>query len=227
MKVILSLILALGLQFMFVSAQVKNTDSLRNARKDSTLRAKIHDDSVSVEKQFAEEEKWDKIFEKALYPLIKESKNSGVLPVSNPTEVPDPNMDYKLLFELVEANPDSVKSEINFGLAEVARIMNLHVAAGIPAKRIIPVIVVHGPALWAIATNEYFKEKKKIDNPNLKIIAELEKAGAKIIACGQAMQFFEFKREEILPEVKISITAQTVLSSYQLKGYVLYSMSSK
>jgi len=56
------------------------------------------------------------------------------------------------------------------------------------------------------------------------LISDLEKIGAKFIACGQAMEFFEVKREELLPEVKISLTAQTVITQYQLKGFVLHQL---
>jgi intracellular sulfur oxidation DsrE/DsrF family protein len=85
------------------------------------------------------------------------------------------------------------------------------------------VIVVHAGALYAISNNAAYQKKYKLDNPNLKTIDELEKkTGARFIACGQAMAFFEVKKEDLLPEVKISLTAQTVLSHYQLKGYVKY-----
>ena len=64
-----------------------------------------------------------------------------------------------------------------------------------------------------------------MDNPNLQLIKDLEKVGARIIACGQAMAFLNVKKDDLLPEVKVSLTAQTVLSSYQLKGYVHYQIA--
>ena len=207
------------ISFLFVSGQTTMSDSLTRA-KDSTLRALFHADSIKVAKDFTEKAKWDKLASNSEFPLLKGGKYSGVIPVKDPTEIPDPNIDYKILFELTANNPDSTIKEINAGLDEIARVINLHVASGIPAKRIIPVIVVHAAALNAIKNNEAFKKKYKIDNPNLKLISDLEKIGAKFIACGQAMEFFEVKREELLPEIKISLTAQTVLTQYQLKGFV-------
>jgi hypothetical protein len=32
----------------------------------------------------------------------------------------------------------------------------------------------------------------------------------------------EIKNEELLPEVKIALSAKTAISTYRLKGYVLY-----
>lgn len=206
-------------------SQVTNIDSILNVRKfqkDSSLRAAIHNDSVKIEKEFKETERWDKIKARAEFPVINAGEFSGVIPVKDPTEIPDPNLDYKFLFELTSANPDSVAKEINYGLAEVARVINLHVASGIPLKKIIPVLVVHGPALKSFCNNAYYQEHFKTDNPNLKVISDLKNLGAKFIACGQAMNFVNIKKEELLPDVKVSLTAQTVISSYQLKGYLLY-----
>ena len=211
------------LAFLCTNAQPPMmTDSARNFKKDSTLRALIHADSVKVNKQYAEIEKWSKIEAKAIFPVIKGSKNSGVIPVKDPTEIPDPNIDYKLLFEVTMNNPDSIANEINGGLDEVARVINLHYASGVPLKRIIPVIVVHAGAVNAIKNNVAYQKKYKMDNPNLKLIDDLKKLGAKFIVCGQAMAFTQTEKEDLLPDIKISLTAQTVLSHYQLKGYVIY-----
>ncbi len=170
--------------------------------------------------------KMDVLESKMIYPLINAGKWSGVFPVKNPTEIPDQSMEYKLLFELLINNPDSISKDINHGITEICRIINLHVASGIPVKNIMPVIVVHGPALFSLYNNDNYKKKYKIDNPNISVINELiAKTGAKVIACGQAMAFLDVKPEDMIPEVKISITALTVLSNYGLKGYKLYSIN--
>jgi intracellular sulfur oxidation DsrE/DsrF family protein len=219
----------------FSFAQNFNLDSsLRviNAQKDSVLRASkfkrdsiyqsdSHKDSVKTNKEYAEIIKWEKIKAIEIFPQLNAGENSGVAPVVNPDEVPDQKMQYKLLFELTANNPDSSIKEINYGLVEVARILNLHVASGIPIKNIIPVVVVHAGALHALKNNEYFNKKYKSDNPNIKLIGELEKLGTKFIACGQAMTFLEIQKEAFLPVVKVSLTAKTVLTNYQLKGFVL------
>jgi len=189
-------------------------------KKDSTLKALYRADSIKVARQYEEQEMIAKFSAVAIYPILNAGPLSGVVPVENPTEIPDPKLEYKLLFELVQNIPESI-SGLDASLVEVARVLNLHVAAGIPAKRISPVIVVHGPALNAFATNEFYHAKFGTDNPNLKLISELEALGTRFIACGQAMFFFGVHKEALLPLFKVSLTAQTVLSSYQLKGYVL------
>ena len=217
-------IFCLLLLFQTAFSQAILTDSARNFKKDSTLKAVLHADSTRIEKEFADQEKWDHLFARLTYPKIKEAQFGGVLPMDSVTETPDPNIEYKLLFELTKANPDSMVKDVNASLAEVARVINLHIASGIPLKKITPVIVIHGPALNALTTNEAFQQKFKTENPNLKLLDELRSVGTKFIACGQAMQFFEIPRQSLQPDVKVSLTAQTVLSGYQLKGFVLYAI---
>lgn len=189
--------------------------------RDSTLHAMIHADSLKIEHQYAEKARWQKLLSTEEYPAINAGKYSGVFPVSGVTEVPDPGMQYKLLFEAAQRNPDSLLNEPDHNLVEIARIINLHAASGIPLKNISVVVVVHSGALNSISTNSSYQKRFKMDNPNLKLIKDLEKLGARFIACGQAMSFIDLKRNELLPEVKVSFTAQTALTGYQLKGYVL------
>ena len=234
----LSLLLFAGMLSLTGFSQTYNIDSSLNslhAKKDSTLHAlsvqrdsayhaMIHADSAKINKEYTEKEKWEKLKAVTIYPAIKGGENSGVIPVKDPTEIPDPKMDFKLLFELTSSNPDSVSKEINYGLTEVARKINLHVASGVPLKKIFPVIVIHGGGLYAFTNNAVYKEKYKVDNPNLKLISDLEALGTRFIACGQAMAFIDMKRESLLPVMKVSVTAQTALSNYQLKGYILYQL---
>jgi intracellular sulfur oxidation DsrE/DsrF family protein len=219
------LLLFVCLHYMFGFSQSADMDSALNAinlQKDSAFRASMHADSVKINKEYKKKANEAKIRSQLQYPAINGGENSGIVPVKDPTEIPDPNLDYKLLFELTANNPDSAINEINYGLAEVARVINLHVASGIPLKKIFPVIVVHAGALNAITNNAFYQERYKMDNPNLKLIDDLRNIGTKFIACGQALAFFDIKREALLPTVKVSLTAQTVLSSYRLKGYLKY-----
>jgi intracellular sulfur oxidation DsrE/DsrF family protein len=187
----------------FTIANAQSNDTLTKAQKDSIKIAKL--------------------FSKAYYPLIKSSKYSGVIPVSNVTEKPDPSLQYKLLFEDVLGIKDSAAAkEISEGLSEVARIINLHIASGIPKNKLNAVLVVHGPALYALYNNEAYNKKYGVNNPNIELINELKNNGVKLIACGQAMNFFEVQQSEMVSGINISLTAQTVLSNYQLKGYVWY-----
>lgn len=190
----------------FSNAQKTAQDSVEAARKDSLKMAKF--------------------FSLATYPLIKNSKWSGVLPVDGIQEKPDPAMRYKLLMEVTLWSKDSAaKKEINGGLGEVGRLINLHVAAGVPKENLDLAVIIHGPALNVYLKNEAYQKKFGTPNPNIDLLKQFLALGVKFIACGQAMAFFDFKKEDMIPEVRVSLSAKVVVSTYQLKGYVLYDIS--
>lgn len=161
-----------------------------------------------------------------LFPAIKGSIWGGVVPVQGINEFADSNMHYKLLMELTgfaaKGMEKEAPKEINGGLSEVARKINLHVAAGIPAKNISVVVAVHAGAIFAFLNNEQYKRKYKIDNPNISFIKELQDLGVNFIMCGQAMTFLKIEDENLVPGIKLALTAQTVLSTYQQKGYTFF-----
>ena len=166
-----------------------------------------------------------------MYPAVKSSKAmgwGGVVPVEGIDEDPDPNMKYKLLMELttftVKQGDTIAIKEMNVGLIEAGRILNLHVAAGVPKENIDLVLVVHAGALNAFLTDEKYKKKFEVGNPNMALLKELQGFNTKIINCGQAMHFLGFEKEDFIPGIKVALTAQTVLSAYQSKNYVLYDL---
>lgn len=155
-------------------------------------------------------------------PLIKSTKYAGVVPVENVDEFADMDMKYNLLMDLATGMNDSASAnEINEGLAEVARAINTHIAAGVPKENLEVVVVVHGSVLKAFYNNEVFKEKYSMDNPNIPIFEELLALPVKFIACGQSIGIQKMTKDELVPWLKITISAQIPISTYQLKGFVL------
>lgn len=161
----------------------------------------------------------------AYFPVFNAGLYSSVLPVDGVDEIPDTTKDYKLLFEFTAEDNDSTHKTPNPGLVEIARIVNLHVASGIPISHIHIVIATHGPSLYSIENNDAYKKKFGIDNPNLTLVKQLMQHDAKIIACGQAMYLFLVEKPELYPGTKVSLTAQTVLSNYIEQGYVWYNIN--
>lgn len=164
------------------------------------------------------------------YPVVKSVRWANAVPIPVVDEIPDPKLSYKLLMDMpsfAQKEDTSASREINFALGNIGRVLNLHVAAGVPKKNIDLVIVIHASGIFPFFNNEKYKVKYGIDNPNLKIIKELTDFGVKIIACGQTMYHQNIRKEDLLREVKISMTAQTALSFYQLKNYVLYDLGAE
>ena len=204
------------------------TDSLTNEEAQSLLDKYIASSVISkiypLMSTYTSDPKYQMMF-----PAIKGYKWAGVAPVQNVTEPADTKMKYKLLMELTafaaKGQEATAKNEINGGIGEVARKVNLHVAAGVPQKNIDVVVIVHAGALFAFLNNEKYKRKYGIDNPNITIIKDLQSFGAKIVVCGQAMTFLGLEMEDLVPGIKEALSAQTVLSTYELKGYKLYDVT--
>jgi len=163
-----------------------------------------------------------KMIENSIYPLIKGAPMGGVIPILNADELPDPKLKYKLLMNFtVAANTPAKAKKINGAMEEVARIVNLHMAAGVPKSHLDVAVIIHGLALFSLLDDEHYQKKFKIDNPNSKLLKELQDAGIRFMVCGQAMKFLEIEKENLLPGIKLAYSAKTVITAYSLKGFVL------
>src|SRR5271167_4566933 len=153
-----------------VSANAQNVkdDSIISGIADSIVkvRSEIYSRAIrdSIVKKVKDSLRWEKIKSTAIYPVIKNSEWSAAFPVSQVTEKPDPSMKYKLLFNMVIWSRDSLSlRRINEGLAEIGRIINLHVASGVPKENLDLAIVIHGSALNVYLKNEFYQKKFKTD----------------------------------------------------------------
>jgi intracellular sulfur oxidation DsrE/DsrF family protein len=166
-----------------------------------------------------------------LMPGIKGHDWGAIAPIQGVTFHSDHNMKYNLLLELtafVNKSDDSLAlGSVNPAIAYTGRLINLHMVDGIPKKNINVVMAVHGMALNAFLSNEKYKAKYGMDNPNLALIKELQAFGVKMIACGQAMYFQNLEKADMTEGVEVAVSAQTVLSAFQLKNYVLYNLGQK
>lgn len=143
----------------------------------------------------------------------------AVNPIPAAVKKPDPQLTYKVLVDLYEGadKPEAVVP----GLTHTARMLNLHKLGGVPEENMQVVLVVHGPALPLVLTNEAYRSKFGIDNPNTPIIDALKKAGVQLFVCGQSMIARGHAFETLNPKIGLSISAMTVLTEYQLKNYAL------
>lgn len=163
-----------------------------------------------------------------VYPTVRGSIWSGVVDLANIDEKPDPKMDYNIVMDFTAfpaTENDKVDSvNVNWGLSDIGRLYNLHVAAGVPKEKIHMVAAVHAFAQFSFLNNDAYRKKYKTDNPNLPLIKELSDAGVKFLVCGQSMTYMKVDKAALVPEAKVTLTAQTTLTSYQLKGYALKDM---
>jgi intracellular sulfur oxidation DsrE/DsrF family protein len=180
--------------------------------------------SEPLSPQAQKEARLKKAEPKMVYPFLKgKTMYSGVLPVDNISNPADFLDTYKLVFDFTIGNPDDLKKgKENMGIEEIIRILNLHIAAGVPESRIKAVVVIHGPGIMSFLRNEEYLKRYGVNNPNIELIEQLQKKGVEFTECGQTLQFREMDIDKMIPGIHKSQSAKTALSTYQLKGYVLF-----
>ncbi|HET9746843.1 MAG TPA: DsrE family protein [Chitinophagaceae bacterium] len=152
-----------------------------------------------------------------LYPLIK--SYGPVYQIPDAAHKPDPGIKYNIIVELTEnaSKPDS----LNEWLEAIATLINLHAVEGVPKENIHVVVVLRKMATYAVFGNGMYKEKFKVDNPNLELIKELYDAGTEFYVCGQTMLKRNIDKSKLVPEAKVASAGLTAITTYQLKGYTM------
>jgi intracellular sulfur oxidation DsrE/DsrF family protein len=152
------------------------------------------------------------------YPVIKGYGAAWNLPDAEAQ--PQKTRTYKVLFSL--SRPAEKPDEVLPGLDHMARMFNVFATRGVPPKNLKVVGVFHGPAAsYAAMSNEVYKAKFGVDNPNAKVIQELRAAGVKLLLCGQALHGLNLNEKDMLPDVRLATSALIVLATYQSDGYAL------
>lgn len=137
--------------------------------------------------------------------------------VDDPEIKTDTSQEFKLILDISSSSED--KSVINKNIVTAARFLNMHANEGIPNEKLKVAMTVHAGAWQDILTNEAYKKRFGVENPNQELINKLTEAGADIILCGQTAAFRGVKKEEINPNVKLALSAMTALIQYQKNGY--------
>ncbi|MHA7128040.1 DsrE family protein [Algoriphagus namhaensis] len=152
----------------------------------------------------------------AQFPIVK--GHGGIYEIKDATEYPDPAKEYKILVDLTSASTDP--AQINRWVDNIARMMNLHGLAGVPAERIHVKVVVHGGAIFTLLKDKNYQDRHEVDNPNLEVFEALKNAGAEIYVCGQSMVARDLATPDLWEGVQIAHSALTTITTYVPQGYV-------
>lgn len=120
---------------------------------------------------------------------------------------------FKVMFDV---SKKAEEGKLNSGLESAARFLNMQVAAGVPEENIKLAIVVHGPA-----TRDLLRPADGVENPNAGLIAALSAHGVRIYVCGQSAAAMDIKKDDLLPGVKLALSAMTATALLQQEGYTL------
>jgi intracellular sulfur oxidation DsrE/DsrF family protein len=147
-------------------------------------------------------------------PIIE---SAGAVFAVQPDFTTPTDRDYKVAFEI--AAPAPSPERMNASINTVARFLNMHGQAGVPAERVSGAIVVHGGAVFEFLDDEAYREKFGVDNPNAELIRELIAAGQPVLMCGQSAASRGVETERLIPGVQVALSAMTAFLLLQDEGY--------
>jgi intracellular sulfur oxidation DsrE/DsrF family protein len=132
-------------------------------------------------------------------------------------ELPDPKMDYKVVFSVAANAKDD---EVHPTLKTIALYLNTLAHNGVPANHRHIVAVFHQGGGDAILTNAVYKARHKdVDNPNVAMLEQLKQAGVELRVCGQGLLGKKLDASQVLPGVQVDLWAMTTMVNLQLRGY--------
>jgi intracellular sulfur oxidation DsrE/DsrF family protein len=153
-----------------------------------------------------------------LNPVIKDYGTMYDVPFA--TDKPSPSKKYKIIVE--SAAPIEKPEDIYAPFEHISRMYNLHVYSGVQRKNLFVEVVVFGPSVSVLLNNETYKQKFRVDNPNLKIIEEMTKAGIKVHACGQSIMLVGIVPTTINTNIDVVVSRFTTVSDRQMRGYAFF-----
>jgi intracellular sulfur oxidation DsrE/DsrF family protein len=135
-------------------------------------------------------------------------------------ELPDPKMDYKVVFAIGQGAEDST-AEVNPMLPLLARYVNTLAKHGVPAEKRNLVVMFHQRSadFDIVMSNEAFKAQYGKDNPNIELIHALTKAGVEFRACGQGLVARKIEASQMNPDIQVDLWAMTSIVNLQMRGF--------
>ncbi|MEP7382366.1 MAG: DsrE family protein [Gemmatimonadota bacterium] len=136
--------------------------------------------------------------------------------VEHPTfEMPEGHV-FKSVF-LIDRGDTAV---MNAQLVTVARFLNLHARHGIPKDHVHAAAVVHGSGWMALLSDSAYGARfAGKPNPSRVLVEQLLANGVQLVLCGQTAGMRGVGREELLPGVKVAVSAMSAINILQAQGY--------
>jgi len=152
-------------------------------------------------------------------PAVKDA--DGYVTIPGVALPPTKETTYRAVFDATRsaAKPTELLPAINMAASE----LNALGAVGAPLSNAKFAVVFHGPAVDGILDNEHYRAKFSTENPNLKAITEMKKAGVEFFVCGQYLAAAKIDPKTLSGEVTVAADALLVLMHYQNTGYALMS----
>lgn len=148
-------------------------------------------------------------------PLIQEYGPIATIEGRDPIPA---GVQFKVSFDVTDrSDPGS----LNRKFVSVARFLNMHSEAGIDLNNMKLAIVIHGSAVQDVTNAAHYGTTNEKPNSNALLIAELLKHGVEIYVCGQSAANQGVTVQNLLPGVRMSLSAMTAHALLQQEGYTL------
>lgn len=129
---------------------------------------------------------------------------------------PPAGMDYKVAFDVKSGKAGERSTSID----GAARFMNMLVNSGVPLSRIHPAIVIHNSGIFDVTNDKrYGQEYGGAANPNVDLVRQLVAKGVPIYICGQSAAWANVNKADLLPGVKMALSAMDAHAILQRQGY--------
>jgi intracellular sulfur oxidation DsrE/DsrF family protein len=137
--------------------------------------------------------------------------------VDNPTFVVPSDHVFKAVFEIVDRTEDG---QVHPEITTIARFLNLHARHGVPDDHVLAAAVVHGGGFPALLNDEAHAARYDgAPNPTRALVEDLLANGVEIVLCGQTAGGRQLQDGELIPGVKVALSAMTALNYFQTQGY--------
>lgn len=155
--------------------------------------------------------------EKTTGPVI--ANYGEVFQIPGPGLPTDTTHTFKAVFDVMQGADD--KTQRNPFIESVARYLNMHAQAGVPAEQLHAVLVVHNQATPEMLNDAEYEKRFGHANPNTDLLRALIDAGVEVVLCGQSSLSRDVPIEKTVPGVKLALSAMTALIQFQDQGYRL------
>lgn len=131
----------------------------------------------------------------------------------------DNDKEYKVIFDVF--TDTSNENEINPQLNAIVKYLDQSSQQGVPKENMKVVVIIHGATTKNILNNATYQKQFNKENPNSKLMHALKNADVELFVCGQSYLAQGFKLSDKYADVKLALSALTVLIEYQSEGYQL------
>ncbi|HET6632271.1 MAG TPA: DsrE family protein [Rhodanobacteraceae bacterium] len=149
------------------------------------------------------------------HPLVP--KYGGVYPRPNADMQIDPAGTYKVFADVVTAK--HAEGQPYKSLQRLARLVNLMGYAKVPPENVHIVALLEKQARTGGLNNETYRRLYGTDNPNLKLLHDLKKAGVKLMVCSQAVAELGLQESDLDPSITVTLSGLSDTAIYGGQGY--------